>query len=199
MNRISKRLTAGLQTIVFLASEKGLVALEFALTLPIWLCLFFGTVDAAHLMLMSQRVDRIAYSASDIITQQETITIADLENICDSTQQLFLPFNFGADGRIIISSIFQETSQPPKIVWQYMDSSGANHCGTLARSSAYGLVGDIPSLGSLTLNDNDNVIITEVFLAYNPIFPGLGLFVPHDLYRVTFYKPRLSPLVTPPV
>ncbi|MDD2325821.1 MAG: tight adherence pilus pseudopilin TadF, partial [Alphaproteobacteria bacterium] len=180
--------------LLFLTRQKGTVAMEFALTSPIWLCLLFGTIDAAHLKIMSQRIDRIAYSLADIITQQEVAKIVDLDNSCEATQQLLLPFTFGSQGRIIVTSVYKETGYPPKIVWQY--TSG--HCGALSRASLYGLPGTYPSLGTLTLNDNDNIIISEVFFDYHPLFPGLGIFSQHDLYRATFYKPRLSPLVSAP-
>jgi len=48
----------------------------------------------------------------------------------------------------------------------------------------------------LTLNNQDNVIITEVFFTFAPLF--LDQFISRVVYRQAVYKPRLSPLITPP-
>ena len=50
----------------------------------------------------------------------------------------------------------------------------------------------------LTLNDNDNVIISEVYYNFTPMFISTGLFPATLVYRVGVYKPRLSQLITVP-
>ena len=193
MNRMSKYIRPLWQRFHFAAQQKGAVAVEFALTLPIWILLLLGSTDAAHMMILTQRIDRIAYSVTDIVTQSETVTINDLDNILLAAAQLMNPFPFGADGVVIISSIYKESGQPLKITWQYTGG------GTLARGSKIGSAGGFPTLPSgLTINNNENIIISEVYYYYRPVFFNAGIFSEGDVYRIAVYKPRLSPLITPP-
>jgi len=177
----------------FVRSERGLAAVEFALTLPIWTTMVLGCTDGAYCMLVNQRVDRIAYTVTDIVTQYQTMTKAELGNITLAAGQLMQPFTFGNNGVVIVTSVYKPAGQNPTICWQYTGGGG------LARASKIGTVGGTPNLpNGLTLNDNDNVIISEAYYVYTPMFINGGLFKGGDVYRVAVYKPRLSQLTTPP-
>lgn len=193
MNRTIKKLVAAWRAFGFAAQERGTVAIEFALSLPIWVTLLIGMTDSSYLMIISQRVDRIAYSVTDIVTQSETLKITDLNNIMLAASQLMQPFTFGEKGVVILSSIYKPSGQPVIISWQYTGG------GTLARSSKIGVAGGTPLMpDGLTLNDNENVIVAEVYYAYEPMFINAGILSADDIYRTAVYKPRLSPLITPP-
>ncbi|MFA6279751.1 MAG: TadE/TadG family type IV pilus assembly protein [Bdellovibrionales bacterium] len=193
MNRLIKTAKRLFQRSSLALQERGSVAIEFALALPIWIILLLGSSDAAFLMIISQRVDRIAYSVTDIVTQSEMVTINDLNNIMLAAGQLMEPFPFGVKGIVIVSSVYKPAGLATKISWQYAGG------GSLARVSKMGIAGSTPVLpNGLTLNDNDNVIITEVYYAFTPLFINAGILKAADLYRVAIYKPRLSPLITPP-
>ncbi len=173
--------------------RRAISAVEFALTLPIWIALLIGTTDGAYMMLLAQRVDRISYTVTDIVTQQEAVTIADLNTIMLAAGQLMQPFDFGADGIVIVTSIYKPAGQPTKICWQHIGG------GSLARVSKIGTVGATPQMpGGLTLNDNENIIVSEVYYAYRPMFINAGIFTADDIYRVAIYKPRLNSLIAVP-
>jgi hypothetical protein len=174
-------------------TRRGIAAVEFALTLPIWITLLLGTADGTYCLLVNERVDRIAYSVADIVTQYQIITIANLQDILLAASQLMSPIPFGSNGTVIVSSVFQPSTGAPVIEWQY---SGG---GTLSKSSLIGTTGGAANLpNGLTLNSNDNVIVAEVFYKFSPLFIKAGIFNSGYVYRVAVYKPRLSPLVTPP-
>jgi hypothetical protein len=173
--------------------RRGVTAIEFALTLPIWIALLVGSMDAAYMMLLSQRVDRIAYSVTDIVTQSDTVTQADLDTIMLAAGELMKPFTFGDDGIVIVTSLYKPAGLPVRICWQHTGG------GTLARGSKIGTVGVPPSMpAGLTLNNNENVIVSEVYYAFKPMFINAGFLSASDFYRVAIYKPRLSSLITPP-
>lgn len=174
-------------------ARKGAVAIEFALSLPILILLLLGGSDAAYMMIVAQRVDRIAFSVTDIVTQSEMLTNADVNKILGASSELMAPFPFGTKGIVILSSIYKPQGQTATIKWQ---RSGG---GSLARTSKIGIQGAIPALpNGLTLLDNDNVIIAEVYYDFSPMFMNAGILSRGDIYRVAVYKPRLSPLITPP-
>ncbi|MDD3181692.1 MAG: pilus assembly protein [Alphaproteobacteria bacterium] len=188
-----KRLSFKLQEFAFATQQKGTVAIEFALSLPIWIALLIGSTDSSYMMIVSQRVDRIAYSITDIITQSETISHTDLDNIMLAAGQLMQPFSFAEDGVVIVSSVYKPSGAATIISWQYVGG------GSLARGSKIGVSGGTPTLpGDLVLNDNENIIITEVYYLFKPMFINAGILSEGDIYRVAIYKPRLSPLITPP-
>jgi len=176
-----------------LRRRRGVAATEFALTLPIWVSLLLGTVDSTYCILVNEKTDRIAYSVTDIVTQYQNITIANLKDVLQATGQLMQPFSFGNNGVVIVSSVYKPTGQPAVIEWQY---SGG---GTLSKASAIGTTGGTPTLpNGLVLNDNDNVIISEVYYNFTPMFLNVGPLKANTIYRVAMYKPRLSPLIVPP-
>jgi Flp pilus assembly protein TadG len=191
---------------------RGVAAVEFALMLSIWITLLLGVVDGSYYLLVNERVDRIAYTVTDIVTQYQKITLASLSDIMLSAGQLMEPLSFNpatlgsadangryppATGYIILTSVFQDPVNGPIIKWQYTYPPAGNgvtvpvsHIGSSATDSPAVLpVG-------LTLNSQDNVIITEVFFTFSPLF--LDEFVSRIIYRQAVYKPRLSPLITPP-
>jgi len=173
--------------------RRGVAAIEFALTLPIWIALLIGTADGTYCILVNEKTDRIAYSVTDIVTQYQTITIANLKDILQAASQLMQPFPFANNGVVIVTSVYKPTGQTPVIEWQYEGG------GTLAQTSQIGSTGSTPSLpNGLTLNDNDNVIISEVYYNFIPLFLNVGPLVANTIYRVAMYKPRLSQLIVPP-
>jgi hypothetical protein len=173
--------------------RRGVAALEFALTLPIWVVFLAGMTDGAYCMLINEKTDRIAYTVTNIVTQYQNITIANLNDIVQAAGQLMQPFSFGNNGLVIVTSIYKPTGQSPVIEWQYVGG------GTLTKVSQIGTTGGTPILpNGLTLNDNDNVIISEVYYNFTPMFPGADPFTSGTVYRVGIYKPRLSPLIKTP-
>ena len=174
--------------------QRGIAAIEFALTLPLWITILLGGTDCAFWVIVNEKTDRIAYSVTDIVSQYQTVSIANLNDILLAASQLMQPFSFGNKGIVIISSVYKPNGQSPTVKWQYAGG------GSLAQGSAIGSTGGNASLpNGLTLNDNDNVIISEVYYKFTPMFfNSTHLFPTNNIYRVAMYKPRLSPLITPP-
>lgn len=189
MNLLGKKMGALLRH----KARRGLAAVEFALTMPIWMALLLGSADGAYFLLVNERCDRIAYSVTDIVTQYQSISLANLSDITKAAAQLMQPIPFNINGIVVVTSVFQPASGTPIVEWQYAGG------GTLAKTSQIGTTGGAATLpNGLTLNANDNVIISEVYYSYTPLFVNAGYFHAGTAYRVAIYKPRLSPLVTPP-
>jgi len=174
--------------------QRGIAAVEFALTLPIWIALLIGSTDGAYMMLLSQRVDRITYTVTDLVTQSQALTRVDLDTMLLAAGQLMSPFPFAEDGVVILTSLYKPAGGTTEIRWQHIGG------GSLARASKIGTPGLPPSMpNGLVLNDNENVIVAEVYYAFEPMFVNAGVLAAGDMYRVAIYKPRLSPLITVPL
>ena len=189
MSLMGKNLWLGLRD----RARRGVAAVEFALTIPIWVAMILGAGDGAYCLLVNEKCDRIAYSVTDIVTQYQSISKANLNDIILAAGQLMSPFSFNTNGIVIVTSVYQPATGSPIIEWQY---SGG---GTMVKSSKIGTTGGAAALpNGLTLNANDNVIISEVYYNFQPMFVSADAFGAGTVYRVAVYKPRLSPLTTPP-
>ncbi len=191
-------------------ARRGIAALEFALTLPIWMALLLGVGDGSYFFLASEKTDRIAYTITDIVTQYQTISLANLADIVLAGAQLMQPLpttitTTGSDTSsrltIIVSSVYKPTGQNPIVCWQYsgglVSTSGVGSLiGSPGSSTDCSSGGTATLPNGLTLNNGDNVIIAEVSYRFTPLF--VDQFLAQTLYRVAVYKPRLSPLTKKP-
>lgn len=163
--------------------------------------MLLGCADGGYYLLINQRVDRVAYTVTDLVTQAQTVSRADLDTIMLAAGELMKPFVFTDQGRVTISSVFKSSATgTTKIMWQY-SGAGTYKCGnaTSGCASRIGAVGATPVLpNNMTLNANENVIVVEVFYRFTPMFISDMLFPATDLYRAAVYKPRLSALTTTP-
>lgn len=179
----------------FIKASEGIAALEFALAAPILFTLFLGAFEFTRYILIVQKTEKIAYSISDIVSQYESLTNAQLNDIFIASTQLMEPYTFGHLGKVYVSSVQKSTTypNPTNIIWQ------RNGGGTLAASSQVGSEGYGATLpNSLALSDGENVIVSEVYYTYTPIFTMGGLLATTVLYRTSVFKPRLGNLTTAP-
>ncbi len=173
--------------------QRGVAAVELALVFPILLILFLGGMDMTRYMLYHQKVERITFSIADIVSQSSSVTKLQMDDIVMAAAQIMQPFTFGSNGVVIVTSVYKDPAQTyPTIRWQYTGG------GSLARTSKIGIVNGTPALpNGLTLNDKDNVIITETYFVFAPTFNS-GVVTAGDLYKVAVYKPRLGALLSLP-
>jgi hypothetical protein len=177
-------------------NEQGIAALEFALAAPILIALLMGSIDTMHLLLSQQKVEKVAYTMADLVSQNDQVTSADMNDYFMAPNEIMRPLTFGEDGLVIISSVYRTTGEAiSRVRWR---SSGA---GTLVRDSKVGVVGQEATLpGGLTLKEKENVIVAEVFYHFNPIVvPASVTGDPSsDIYKTAVFKPRLGALLTAP-
>ena len=182
----------------FRRSQDGLAYLEFALCLPFLIALLMGSIEVSRYILIAQKVDKTASTLSDIISQGKTISTTDLNNMIYASSQVMSPYSMGTNGYVIVSSVKQtgayNSGNPARVDWQYT-SSGTN--GAWTQTSQIGSVGYAAALpGGMTLNDKDNVIVTELFYNYKPLIATNGVISGTTIYKVSVFKPRLGDLST---
>jgi Flp pilus assembly pilin Flp len=177
--------------------RRGVAAIEFALLLPVLMALFIGCLEVTFKIWSTQKAEKLAVTLADVIAQSQEVTINDLESLVSSVDKIMEPFPFGADGVVIISSVYlpqPEEDQPlgePIVNWQHTK-------GTYSATSKIGTTGNEATLpDDFDLNERDNVIVAEVFYKYTPIAPGV-LFDEDVIYRRAFFKPRLGALTDTP-
>ncbi|MSO75262.1 MAG: hypothetical protein EXQ99_09045 [Alphaproteobacteria bacterium] len=119
--------------------------------------------------------------------------MAGLNQLLSATTEVMVPFDFGADGFVIITSIYRAAGSTQSLVkWRY---SGGGQFVAASKLSNVGAVATLPS--GFVLTERENVIVAEVYYRYQPMFPGV-LFDETTLYRRALFKPRLGVLSTAP-
>lgn len=175
-----------------LSCDRGVAATEFALAFPVLMVLLLGSFELSRYIIMNQKLDHVAYTTADVIGQEETITTAQITDIMSAATEIMDPFEFGENGIVFISSVEQDPDDGPVIRWQ---RSGG---GTYDQESRLGEEGDVADLPvGFTLEDNENVIIAEVFYFYIPSITD-DYFVDPENYAFAIFKPRYGALTTPP-
>ncbi len=177
---------------VFSRAQGGVAAVEFALVLPALLAILIGGFEISRFIIVNQKLDHVAYTTADVVAQETSVTQAQLADVMNAAAKIMDPFAFGPNGVVIVSSVYQDPTDGPVVLWQ---SSGG---GTLERASHVGEVGDPAVLpDGFNLNDTDNVIVAEVFYSYTPVLTE-EYFATRENYKFAVFKPRFGALTTTP-
>jgi hypothetical protein len=177
---------------IFKRSESGVAYLEFALTLPLLLALFMGAVDVTRYIIIVQKLDKAVSTMSDVVAQSSSITSTQLNTLSMAVRQVMLPYSFSDNGYVIISSVSKNGSTPPMVNWQYAGG------GSWVQPSQVGSSGSAASWLPFpapynTMDDKENVIITEVFYNFVPLLSN-SVIPSITVKKVSAFKPRLGAL-----
>jgi hypothetical protein len=167
------------------ASESGVVIVEFAYTLPIFVAFGFVGIETSNYAVNNMRASLIAMTVADNMSrakQSVPLGLPQLREV-DINDALIGARIQGGDklqifenGRIIVSSLQRDTSGRQWLAWQRCK-------GKLNRQSLYGVQGDRqPATGTsgfqgmgqgsarVRAEPNSAIIFAEVVYRYQPIF-----------------------------
>ncbi|WP_119302139.1 TadE/TadG family type IV pilus assembly protein [Dongia deserti] len=175
--------------------DSGLGAIEFGVLAPFLLALLIGSLEVCFKIWSTQKAEKLAVTLSDVIAQSKSVTGDDLEKLIGASDKIMEPFPFGANGKVIISSVYREVGdEDPKVKWQCIFPPTGGYSAT----SNFGVKGEEPNLpADFEMKEKDNIIITEVFYEYEPFAPGV-MFDKSEIYRLAMFAPRLGDLTTDP-
>lgn len=181
-----RRLSARLRELR--AAKSGVVAMEFALLIPLFLTIGLFGVDIAYMSLISMKTAQMAQSLADNASRlgqtdnssvTPTITENDIESIMGGALREGLSINLATKGRLILSSFeVDPVSGKQFIHWQRCK-------GSLAASSKYGndtnlngLSGPVlTGFGStgtkITANGGSAIMVAEIYYRYDGLFSGM--------------------------
>lgn len=162
------------------ADRSGVSMVEFALALPILLTLGLYGTEVAYMAVVKMEVAQLSTAVADNASRlgqtdnsavTPTVTETQINSIMSGGLTQGNAFNFGGNGRIILSSLEQNSSGNQYIHWQ--------RCrGNLARTSAYGVEGKtLTGMGKtghlITATTNSAVMYVEVYYSYQPLFGNM--------------------------
>ena len=178
-----------------LASEEGMAFVEFALTVSVLLLLFLGSVEVSRYVLIMQKVEKIAQTAADVVTQANPnsapLTNTEMAQIMGAVQDMMNPYTFGANGLVIVTDVTQAGANNPIVNWQYCGG------GTLVAVSKLGnTIGGPATLpAGYTMIAGEEVVISEVFYNFTPITTSRwSVMGASQMYRNSIFMPRLGAL-----
>ena len=124
-------------------NRDAVMLIEFAYSLPILMLLAFGSIELANLAISNMRVSQIAMTVADNISrakQSVSLTLPQLREVDINDALLGAKIQGGSgldvltNGRIVVSSLQQNSSGKQKIYWQRCK-------GLVNAPSAYGVEG----------------------------------------------------------
>lgn len=188
----------------FARNHRGVAMVEFAMILPLLMLLAGGSFEVARYALMTQKLDRIAATLSDLIARSdvEDITEAEISNIVDSALYMAQPFDISSGSMVVLTSVQGRTGQAPEILSQRVDGSisgVSSPIGSTVGGDAT-LPAAFPDAGSgETLADGETLIIAEVYYDYSPYLTGsMGFFGDMLLRARAYFRPRFTDTITFP-
>lgn len=171
-----------------LSDQRGSVLIELALAMPVMILLIFGGVEITRFLLNAQKINRVAMSTADLVSQARSVTVADINNMFVASQAVMGNETIQDRGNVIISSVLRTGTDAPTISWQR--NSGGSHSG----SSKVGNEGSTATLPTeVVLAPGDSVIVVEVYYTHQPMLFD-SVVGEQDIYQRAFYRPRFGAL-----
>ena len=160
----------------FAGDHKGLVFVEFAFVVPVLALMLLGVVDVGRYFLAHQKMQRTASTVADLVAQDDSLSVAEVQEIITASRFVMTPFVLGENGVVTVSSVSANEDGDTVINWQ---QSGG---GTLAETSRVGTAGGAATMpGTFVVPDEQTVIVAEVW------YVGGGFFVETFASKPTYY------------
>ena len=163
--------------------ERGTIAIEAAIILPVLLLIFLGMVEFSQAFTVKRRVQNVTSSTTDLVAQSATVTTAQLNDIARVGAQLMLPFS-STGLALTITSVAEDANNHVTVQWTCSWSSLSSSASCTATGAAFiGLPAGLLSAGQ-------SVIIGQTSYHYTP---AIGEFLTGGLTfsATSYYRPRL--------
>lgn len=167
---------------------------EFAASLPMLLILVMSGFECSRYVILNQKLDRVTTTVADLVAQEKDMTVAEMDALFDAIAPIISPFTFGANGKMIVTSVVLDPNGVTKrVAWQ-------KTYGGLTAPSKIGVAGGVATLPQgMTIRTNETIIVGEVFYDFVPFFISNWFSstpVSQVVYHVAFYRPRFGALTT---
>lgn len=176
----------------FARSDGGLAAIELGLALPFLALLLFGGYDVARFVGIRANVDKVGFSVADVTSQYEQLNAKAISEVFRITGSSLPTYVSGTNGVTVLTSVYLDKSNKSLVRWQCYSSAGTTW------KSKIGIPGGSATIASdLIADQSDNIIISEVYYKFDPLF-SVFFKTGIDLYTSSTYRPRLGTLTTSP-
>lgn len=130
--------------------ERGVSVLEFALIAPVMITLYLGMTEFCLGFMAQKRMGHVSAIVADLVSQQKTVTNADLDAIFDVGNVIMKPFP--------TTSLHQRVSHVTRL----------NGVDTINWSRSDGITGDSSfTVPADLIGNNQSVVVAEVTYTYD--------------------------------
>ncbi len=159
--------------------RRGLAAIEFALTVPFLLLLYFGGVELTQGVTLNRQVALTSTTIATIVSQYTTISASNqLADILAASTQILAPYASGTP-QVVVSLITIDANKNATVTWSQTLNGTARIAGTPIT---------VPTNLDIA---NTTLIMSETNYSYTPVFDFLGMG-PFNLYASIYMVPRES-------
>ena len=165
------------------AGERGTIAIEAAIILPLLILIFLGMVEFSQALTVKRRVQNVASATADLVAQSQTVTTAQLNDIANIGAQLMLPFS-STGIALTITSVAEDSQNNITVQWSCSWATLSSSANCSASGAAYtGLPAGLLSAGQ-------SLIIGRTSYPYTP---AIGEFLTGGLTfaGASYFRPRL--------
>ncbi len=212
----------------FRRDRAGLALIEFVFFFPVAAILLWGGLELGRYVLITQKIEKSGYVLGDVVSQFDStqLTTSAVNTILTQYGSILRPYGTPAKQMVVFSSVTKDpVDHLIKIRWQRVGGGTLHNSDTVSivsnlrtdaiTSTVNGteaqFTGDVQDL-LVDMLDGENMIVTEVYFVYEPIFADLlGLttsvtttnkqfaLLSRTLVRRTYFHPRNGDLNNPPV
>lgn len=137
----------------FRRSHDGVIAVEFALLLPVMALALFGSFEATRIVRASMKAWNAAQSISDLVAQQTTVSSSDITDFCRGGTLTMAPFTGSL--LVTVASVTYSAGGTRAVDWQDTTCGGTTMSNALSLGTNY------------TPNLKDSVIIAKAQYTYS--------------------------------
>ena len=168
----------------------GVAAVEFAFIAPIMILLFVGTIELSAGISTDRKLSRVSSAVGDLITQSQSLTTSDVDNIMDISSKIMYPYKDQV--KIIVTGIS-------------IDSGKATVTWSRSRPTGYAkAVGSSYTVPSKIKKDGTFLVAAQISTTYTPSFgwahyeKDKGVYfsrTPIPMNEEIFLRPRVGSAV----
>lgn len=151
----------------FRGDRRGVSAVEFALIAPVVIFFYFGLAEFCQGFMAQKRMGRTAAAVADLITQNESVTTADITDVFEVGALMMRPFP-AAPLEQRVTAVTRQTNGQVRVDWSRAKGMTARGQGSLV-TVPEGLIAS-----------GESLVMTEITYDYTSPFgellPGLTHF-----------------------
>lgn len=164
----------------------GVIALEFALVLPLLLLFCFVTVEVGRFALLQMKLEHLASVVGDLASRDRTLDVATVDDIIAVADHVLAPFRFDGNGVVVLSGVGAPDGGAPSVLWQRRGGTGESG------DAVAGIDATVILPAGLTAQDGQTLVLAEVVYTYEPWL--LGALAARQMVERAYFRPRLGSL-----
>lgn len=142
-----------------LKDRRGVSALEFALTAPLLILVYFGMAELSQAVISHRRVAHAASAIGDLVAQDDKVTTSEMTDIFAAGTTILSPYS-ATPLNMRITSLTGDSNGNPKVDWSVVPTGQ-----TTLTAYANGASVTLPA--GLIVSQGDNVVMSEATYTYD--------------------------------